>query len=139
MMIRERAEALSTAPAPLSFGKASRDSMLGPETRWPVRSRLGHHTLLQFLAFRSGNHDSQIAVTLGTGPLGYFSHSALSLGQAFVHYDRRNLNPNHSASSLHYCNLFLPASIRMWVRSSTSGISGMKFARRAFQVRLLHS
>src|SRR5262245_63434476 len=23
---------------------------------------------------------------------------------------------------LHHCNLFLPASIRMWVRSSTSGI-----------------
>jgi hypothetical protein len=45
------------------------------------------------LAFRSGDHDSQIAVTLGTRAPQIFCHSILSLSQAFVHHAPRNLHP----------------------------------------------
>ena len=45
------------------------------------------------LAFLSGDHDSQIAVTLGTGALEVFGHSVSSLRQAFVHHEPGNLQP----------------------------------------------
>jgi hypothetical protein len=40
-----------------------------------------------------GNHDSQIAVTLGTRAVEVLSHSVPSRSQAFVHRDPRNLQP----------------------------------------------
>jgi hypothetical protein len=40
-----------------------------------------------------GNHDSQIAVTLGAGAVELLGHSISSLSQAFVHHDPRNLQP----------------------------------------------
>jgi hypothetical protein len=40
-----------------------------------------------------GDHDSQIAVTLGTGALEVLGHSVPSRSQAFVHHDPRNLQP----------------------------------------------
>src|SRR4029434_8181077 len=41
--------------------------------------------------------------------------------------------------SVHHCNLFLPASIRMWVRSSTSGIRRDEVSMSRFSFRNLHS
>jgi hypothetical protein len=40
-----------------------------------------------------GDHDSQIAFTPWAGAAHIFCHSVLSLGQAFVHHDLRNLQP----------------------------------------------
>jgi hypothetical protein len=40
-----------------------------------------------------GKHDPQITVTPGTGALEVLGHSVLSLDQAFVHHDPRNLQP----------------------------------------------
>jgi hypothetical protein len=40
---------------------------------------------------------------------------------------------------LHHCNLFLPASIRMWVRSSTSGIRRDEVSMSRFSFSHLHS
>jgi hypothetical protein len=57
----------------------------------PSVDRLHGHLDLPF-----GDHDSQIAVTLGTGAWEVLGRSALSLRQAFVHHDP---SPNHSASS----------------------------------------
>jgi hypothetical protein len=39
------------------------------------------------------DHDSQIAVTLGTGALEVLGHSLLSRGQAFIYQDPGNLQP----------------------------------------------
>jgi hypothetical protein len=44
-----------------------------------------------------------------------------------------------AASSLHQCNLFLPASIRMWVRSSTRGIRRDEVSMSRFSLSHLHS
>ena len=54
----------------------------------PSIDRLHGHLGLPF-----GDHDSQIAVTLGTGALEVLGHSILSRSQAFVHHDPRNLQP----------------------------------------------
>ena len=50
--------------------------------------RLHRHLGLPF-----GDHNSQIAITLGAGALQIFCHSVLSRSQAFVHHDPRNLQP----------------------------------------------
>src|SRR5262249_51090444 len=137
------------------------------------------------------DHDSQIAVTVGTGALEVSGQLVLSLRQAFVHHDPSNLQPEprrqffdahgeplklkagdlhdgttatrhqnatanvtvrakrmdrHCAARdevslvrLHQCNLFLPASIRMWVRSSTSGIRRDEVSMSRFSFSHLHS
>ena len=54
----------------------------------PPIDRLHGHLGLPF-----GDHDSQIAVTLGTGALEVFRHSVPSRTQAFVHHDPGNLQP----------------------------------------------
>jgi hypothetical protein len=58
--------------------------------------RLHRHLGLSF-----GDHDSQIAITLGTGALKVLRHSALSRGQAFVHHEPRNLQPKPFRQRFH--------------------------------------
>jgi hypothetical protein len=54
----------------------------------PSINRLHGHLVLPL-----GDHDFQTASTLWTGALKVLRHSALSMGNAFVHHDPRNLKP----------------------------------------------
>jgi hypothetical protein len=59
-----------------------------PTFQTPSIDRLHGHLGLPFR-----DHDSQIAVTLGTGALEVFGHSISSRSQALVHHDPGNLKP----------------------------------------------
>src|SRR5262249_16556638 len=65
-------------------------------------------------------------------------HCRVPLRGKRMHY-QRIARDEVSFVWLHYCNLFLPASSRMWVRSSTSGIRRDDVSMSRFSVSDLHN
>src|SRR5262249_18445224 len=62
----------------------------------------------------------------------------IPLGAKRMHNKRISVD-EISLVKLHHCNLFLPASIRMWVSSSTRGIRRDEVSMSRFSVSDLYS